>query len=154
MFFLLYFRQRQRDAKAGAPLRAVGGGDLPAMGIYYGTAHRQADAHIAVVAAGLLRAGAHPIKNTFQAVAIQPHAVILHPELRLVIPAAGCQGDVLYSTPVQGGVFQQIQQYLLHQGGIHRDQQQFIGDGHLHGKIGVPPAELGRRAITSSTASG
>ena len=42
-------------------------------------AHRQADAHIAAAAAGLLRAGAHPIKNIFQAVAIQPHAVILHP---------------------------------------------------------------------------
>ena len=94
----------------------------------------------------MLRTGAHPIKNIFQAVAIQPHAVILHPELRLVIPAAGHQGDVLYSTPVQGGVFQQIQQYLLHQGGIHRDQQQFIWGSHLHGKIGVPPAELGRRA--------
>lgn len=47
---------------------------------------------------------------------------------------------------MQGGVFQQIQQYLLHQGGIHRDQQQFIWGSHLHGKIGVPPAELGRRA--------
>ena len=35
MFFLLYFRQRQRDAKAGAPLRAVGGGDFAALSPLY-----------------------------------------------------------------------------------------------------------------------
>ena len=71
------------------------------MGIYYGTAHRQADAHIAAVAAGLLRAGAHPVKYIFHVVAVQSHTVILYPYLRLIIAAAGCQQNARRIFPMQ-----------------------------------------------------
>ena len=46
------------------------------MGTYNGAAHRQANSHVAAVAAVLFGAQPYPIKCIFQTMAIQPHAVI------------------------------------------------------------------------------
>ena len=109
---------------------AVGGEDRLADG--------QADAH-ALVGIGLLVADIGiSVKNIFQPVRVDAYAVVLDMESDVSAVGVHVTQDRFPALRVDDGIFQQIDQHLLNENGIHGDDEQLIGYGHVDGGFRKP----------------
>ena len=133
MVFIGKFLRVQGEAENGTALGAVFGGDGAAVGPDNGGAYGKANAGIAflTVRRGFFRAEI-AVEKVTQSVGADAAAIVRNGEGGFGSGNGHIQLQPGHALAVADGVFQQIDQHLLHKDRIHGDHNDFLRDGQMH----------------------